>query len=1152
MIQNEPVILMSNSKQKLILLVEDEAIIAITERKLLEKEGYRVVIASSGEKAIDIVYSKKEPVDLILMDIDLGSGMDGTDTAVKILKEHNIPVLFLSSHTEKEVVNKTENITSYGYVVKNSGITVLDASIKMAFKLFNANSDLITKEKKLKENEEKFRMLYEQSALSISYYTPDGKIISFNDRALERLHLQIENLAGKSIYDIYPANYADTCMRRIEQLISSNGIAEYEDYVDLSGIKGWYTNTFSKTFDENNSIIGIQIVSHNITDKKLAEEALREKEEFLTSIIENIPDTIFIKDAVDLKFYRINRAGEKMLGCAADEIIGKTDYDFLPKEQADSFTQSNRKALENGTLLDISEEPVETRTGKYIIHTKKIPLFDKHGKPAFLLGISEDITDRKKIENKLYRNKTSLEQAQALAHMGNWELDPATGTGFWSKEMFNLFNLDSSKGVPALDDFLQIVHPDDRIPLLELHKLVFETGKPESIVYRLNPDCGKEKYFETTIHPVNNIQSKLVHLAGTVFDITERKRVEEILISTSRRLEQQKKVQSVINEIITIVNKSADLNSLFSGILEGSLRLLNYDAGGIYIIHSDEPYAHLVYSRNLPADFIEKTGTVSTTGDKYYDLFNNGIPIITDHYEQISPEYAEKTGFCSVASVPLYSKNRIIGSLNVISKQRYVITELEKKALIAIGRELGTLVESLTAEEESKKAARNLITLFDSLEEMVFILDMNGKIIQVNNTVIRRLLYTQEELIGSDIILVNIPERRDEAHRILQQVIEGKTDLSPIQVIAKDGTIIEVETKATRGLWNDREVIIGVSRDITGRIQTEKSLEEAELKFKTIFDSASDGFLGAWPDTRKLSTANDKICQMLGYTKEEILNMFMYDIHPQNSIIYVNEQFDRLLKKEISIARDIPLIKKSGEIFFTDVTASRLILEGKEYLLGLFRDTSDRKLAEDNIIKLLNEKECILKEVHHRVKNNMNVISGFLTLQAELHENLTANHILLDAAGCVRSMMILYEKLYLSEIIGNLSIKDYLPALIDEIIGIFPRHETIKITTQIDDICISSQKLSTLGIIINELITNSMKYAFLDRKNCEITLTAAIKENYLLVVFGDNGCGIPESVTFKDSSGFGMQLIDMLIKQLNGSIKIERSSGTRFIMKFEQ
>lgn len=129
---------MGNGRRKRILLVEDEALIALAQKKTLENHGYDVITASSGEKAVSLAAAEAE-IDLILMDINLGDGIDGTEAAARILESRDIPLVFLSSHTEREVVEKTEGITSYGYIVKNSGEMVLAASVKMAFKLFDAH-----------------------------------------------------------------------------------------------------------------------------------------------------------------------------------------------------------------------------------------------------------------------------------------------------------------------------------------------------------------------------------------------------------------------------------------------------------------------------------------------------------------------------------------------------------------------------------------------------------------------------------------------------------------------------------------------------------------------------------------------------------------------------------------------------------------------------------------------------------------------------------------------------------------------------------------------------------------------------------------------------------------------------------------------------
>lgn len=149
---------MPDADQKTILLVEDELIIALAEKVTLERQGYRVIIAKSGEEALRII-DESPPIALVLMDINLGDGMDGTEAATRMLGKHDLPLVFLSSHTEREVVEKTEGITSYGYVVKNSGETVLLASVRTAFRLYEARARERRQEEALLQSEERIHSL---------------------------------------------------------------------------------------------------------------------------------------------------------------------------------------------------------------------------------------------------------------------------------------------------------------------------------------------------------------------------------------------------------------------------------------------------------------------------------------------------------------------------------------------------------------------------------------------------------------------------------------------------------------------------------------------------------------------------------------------------------------------------------------------------------------------------------------------------------------------------------------------------------------------------------------------------------------------------------------------------------------------------------
>ncbi len=151
---------------------------------------------------------------------------------------------------------------------------------------------------------------------------------------------------------------------------------------------------------------------------------------FLDSIIENIPHMIFIKDAKDLRFVRFNKAGEDLLGYSRKELIGRNDYDFFPKEEADFFTTNDRKVLEGQRSVDIPEEPIHTRfKGRRILHTKKIPLMDEKGNPRYLLGISEDITDARVTREELTRNQEKLalsnaekEQMEVFTYLASHDL----------------------------------------------------------------------------------------------------------------------------------------------------------------------------------------------------------------------------------------------------------------------------------------------------------------------------------------------------------------------------------------------------------------------------------------------------------------------------------------------------------------------------------------------------------------------------------------------------------------------------------------------------------------------------------------------------------------------------------------------------------
>ena len=217
-------------------------------------------------------------------------------------------------------------------------------------------------------------------------------------------------------------------------------------------------------------------------------------------------------------------------------------------------------------------------------------------------------------------------------------------------------------------------------------------------------------------------------------------------------------------------------------------------------------------------------------------------------------------------------------------------------------------------------------------------------------------------------------------------------------------------------------------------------------------------------------------------------------------------------------------------------------------------DITERKLAEEELKSSLKEKDLLIKEIHHRVKNNLQIISSLLDLQEPyVNEDPIALNVLKGSKNRVISMAMIHEMLYQSKDINHINISSYTQNLITCLFHSYASRNDIKPVLNIEDFYMHIATSTPLGLIISELVSNSLKHAFPERKAGEITITLQCRNKHFELIIGDNGIGFPEDIDFRNiKSSLGLKLVNSLINQLDGTIELDKSQGTHYTIKFKE
>jgi two-component sensor histidine kinase len=275
-------------------------------------------------------------------------------------------------------------------------------------------------------------------------------------------------------------------------------------------------------------------------------------------------------------------------------------------------------------------------------------------------------------------------------------------------------------------------------------------------------------------------------------------------------------------------------------------------------------------------------------------------------------------------------------------------------------------------------------------------------------------------------------------------------------------------------------------------------------------------------------------------------------VHPEDQELVWGRMKDRLDGKRVPSRYECRAIKKDGSVIWLEIISSVIEYQGKPTVQGAVIDITDRKQAEDQIRVSLKEKEVMLREIHHRVKNNMQIIMSLLRIQSRLVTDQRTREMFKQSQNRIRSMALIHEALYKSDDLANIDFSEYINRMTTHLLSLY-REEIghVKINQETRGILLDINKAIPCGLIISELISNALKHAFLGRRSGEvfIKMKRDTRGRYTLVV-KDTGVGFPEKLDFRDARTLGLQLVTDLVSQLQGKIELQTKEGTEFTIRF--
>lgn len=467
------------------------------------------------------------------------------------------------------------------------------------------------------------------------------------------------------------------------------------------------------------------------------------------------------------------------------------------------------------------------------------------------------------------------------------------------------------------------------------------------------------------------------------------------------------------------------------------------------------------------------------------------------------------------------------------------------------------ITEQKQADEALRESEAKYRLIADHMLDLVATCNGEGRFSFASPSYKTALGYSPEDLLGQPVYMLVHP---DDHHLIATLIDEAQGSQKSVTAVYRmrhrEEHYLWFETRCSIIDDSDEENIRLVfnTRDVSDRVHAEEANRESEEKYRTILETIEEGYYEV-DLAGNFTFVNNALCRITGATHDELIGMnykaYMDEATAQRvyqifNTIYQTGQANRYDEWEVTIKDGSRRIHSGSVTLIRDPSGQPVGFR------GVVRDVTDRRIAEERVRASLIEKEILLKEIHHRVKNNFQIITSLLNLQGNAITDEELLNVFMNSQNRIRAMSLIHEKLYQSADLARIDFAEYINVMARELYSIFRCDPRVKLVVDAEKVHLGIDQAIPCGLIINELLSNSFKYAFPSGgKGGKVKIRFKRNNNAIELTVSDNGIGIPKNIDIQNIESLGLRLINLLTQeQLKGSVKLNRQKGTQFTITF--